>query len=186
MKRAATLSAVAACAAALTIARAQGTRPAPPSDRLARTAKELGTTPERLRELVDKDLGDPVAVDDDLVVGVSRGADGHVRTVRVNTPKRSLEFNVRADDGRPGLQYIGGEASPDAPFASATDIDGDARVDQIIIQRPVREGLKVAILLRVGDRFEPARGVGEHRFKLEVDGRVMRFDRAGHEWAEDK
>jgi hypothetical protein len=185
MKQITILLVVAAGAAFFAIAGAQTTQPSS-AERLAQTAKDFGMTPEQFEKFFRKELGDPVVVDDELLVGIQRDAAGHVKTIKINTPKRSLEFNVRAEDGRPGLQYIGGEIAPDVPFASATDIDGDVRVDQIIIRHSVREDPNAVLLLRVADRFEQAAGLGGHRFKLKADGRVVKFDLATHEWVEEK
>jgi hypothetical protein len=183
MKHVPILVVAAAIAAFFVMARAQSTQPSS-AERLEQTAKDFGITPEKLEKFVSEELGDPVVVEGDLAIGVHRNADGHVKTINISTPKRSLEFNVQPEEGRPGLQYIGGGIAPGVPFASATDIDGDVRVDQIIFRHSAGEDPAASLLLRIGDRFVPATALGHGRFKLNDDGRTMKFDRATHEWLE--
>ena len=180
MRRVTVLSSLLLAIVVVAVVRAQTSQPAQ-GDRLAQTAKDFGMTPEQLDRFVREELGDPVVIDKDLIVGVRRDDAGRVRTVKINTPKRSIEFNQDAVDQKPGLRYIGGGIAPDAAFASATDLDGDARVDQIMIQAAA--DAPPTILLRMDTRFEPATAVGGSRFKLDGDGRIVSFDRATRNWA---
>ena len=167
--------------AAVALVRAQTARP-DDALRPAQTAKNFGVTPEQLRRIAREELGEPVVIDDDLVVGVLRDEAGRVRTVKITTPRRIIEFNRDAGDQKPGLRYTGGEIAPDAAFASAMDLDGDARVDQILMLAAA--GARPTILLRLDSRFEPATAVGGSRFKLDGDGRIVAFDHAARNWAE--
>jgi hypothetical protein len=160
-----------------------GMTPEQYSERIAQSAKDFGMTPEQLDKFIKREMGEPVVVDDDLVVGIARDAAGHAKTVKISTHKRSVEFNRDADEKHPGMQYIGGEVAPNAAFASATDIDGDARVDLIMLRHAMDEE-HTTILLRIGDGFEPAAAVGNHQFKLSSDQKTMRFDNSAHQWVE--
>ena len=63
---------------------------------------------------------------------------------------------------------------------------GDLRIDQMIIRHSRGEDPSAALLVRVGDQFQPAAGTGERgRLRL-ADGRVVKFDSARHEWVEAK
>lgn len=179
MKRTILVSSLVAATALFAFAHAQTTQPTD-AERLAQTAKDFGMTPEQLDRFVRKELGDPVVIDKELIVGVQRDGAGHVRTIKINTPKRSLEFNQDSAEKRPGLQYVGGEIAPDAAFASATDLDGDARIDQVMLGKSA--GARPTILLRIDNRFEPATAIGGLRFTLDSDGRTVVFDRAAHNW----
>jgi hypothetical protein len=53
---------------------------------MAETAKEFGMTPEQLDRFVRQELGDPIVVDRDLIVGVRRDASGHVTCVQIRDP----------------------------------------------------------------------------------------------------
>lgn len=183
MKHLVAISSLLAAAITLAVVRAQTT---PPTDaeRLSQTAKDFGMTTEQLEKFIRHEMGDPIIVDGNLVVGVHRDDAGHVKSVKISTPKRNLEFNRVVADGRPGLSYMGGEIAPGSLLASATDLDGDARVDQLIMVNVSGDTRTSTILLRVGDRYEPATALGEKRFNLQANGRTVTFDLNQREWVE--
>src|SRR5258705_13310749 len=89
---------------ALTFVHAQTTQPTE-VERFAQTAKDFGMTPAQLDRFVRRELGDPIVVDGDLILGVHRGPAGHVTTIQIMTPKRSVTFNRTPDEKNPGLRY---------------------------------------------------------------------------------
>ena len=167
------------------VTRGQSTQPTDvDAERLAQTAKRFGMTPEQLDRWVRKELGDPVGIDGDLIVGVRRDATGRVDSVKINTRDRSVEFNREPGEKRPGIRYIGTGVTAEGQFASATDFDGDGRVDQINLREPGANPDGV-ILIRVGDQFDRAgEALGDGRYKLAGDGRSVRFDHVARQWVE--
>jgi hypothetical protein len=136
----------------------QTTQPAD-ARRLEQTAKEFGMTPEQLDRFVREKLGDPIVVDGDLIVGVRNDANGHVSSVQVTTPARSVRFNRAPDAKNPGLRY------------SRADLTDIPKLPNI--------------LLRVGADFVQAKAVGEGKMQT-TDGRTFSFDASQHEWIASK
>lgn len=193
------IASLALAAGAFTFAAAQATRPAD-AEHLARMAKDWGMTPEQFAQAAKdhgmtpqqydpwnrQQLGDPVVVDGGLAVGIHRDAAGRVRAVKVNTREHSIEFNREVDEKRPGMRYMGTDVTAKGQFASATDLDGDGRIDQIILRESGQKPEGV-ILVRLDDRFErAAEALGDGRYKLAGDGRTVRFDRSARQWIETR
>jgi hypothetical protein len=126
-------------------------------------------------------LGDPIVVDGELIVGVHRDAAGHVSDVQITTPSRNVTFSLTPDEKHPGLRYVHADLKlPDRPnFASADDIDGDGRIDRIMLTPPGEK--RAHILLRIGAEFVQVQAIGGLKFKT-ADGRTFGFARQKHEW----
>lgn len=160
---------------------AQTTRPTD-QHRLADVAKRFGTTPAGLEQLVKSQLGEPVVVDGDLIVGLHRDASGHVNGVQITSGATAVTLNRTPSKEKPALQYSRWDVT-DAPnqLCCATDLDGDGRIDQMIVPTPGQS--PPTILLRIGTAFLPATAVGGGQFKR-PDYRLVSFDSAHHEWTE--
>jgi hypothetical protein len=178
MYRTIVLLALTTAAGAFAYAHAQVHQPTD-AERLAQTAKDFGMTPEQLEQFIRKEMGDPVVVDGDLIVGVHRDAAGHVTAVQVTTPARSLKFNRVADAKNPGLRYSRADLTDTPNMGVADDLDGDGRIDRVMLT-PTGEKLP-HILLRLGASFVQAKPVGDSKFQTD-DGRTFAFDSAQHEW----
>jgi hypothetical protein len=156
----------------------QTTRPAD-AQRLEETAKEFGMTPQELDRFVRQEVGDPIVVDGDLIVGVRRDANGRVSSVQITTPARDVRFNRSPDAKNPGLRYSRADLTDTPNMAAADDIDGDGRIDRIMLTPP---GQKMPnILLRIGADFVRAKPVGDGKMQT-TDGRTFTFDASQHEW----
>jgi len=168
----------------ITFARAQTTAPAD-AERLAKTARAFRMTPEQLDRFIRRELGDPVVIDDDLIVGVRRDDAGRVTSVQITSPAREVRFNRNPDAQNPGLRYSRADADlTDTPnVAAADDMDGDGTIDRIMLT-PRGERLP-HILLRIGTDFVQAKAVGDGAFRS-TDGRTFRFDAAQHDWVAAK
>ena len=185
MRRAKTAGWVAGLSAVIIIAaiglgRSDTTRPAD-SQRITQTAKDFGMTPEQLAQFVRLQLGDPVVVDNGLIVGVKRDAGGHVATVVLHLPEQDVTFNRNADPMHHGLDYISANLTRTPNLSTATDLDGDGRIDQIILTAPGEP--HPHILLRIGVKFVDVTTIDGKRFKT-ADGHIFHFEFSRHEWVE--
>jgi hypothetical protein len=169
-------------AAAFAFARGQAQQPTD-ADRLAETAKKFGMTPEQLDQFVRRELGDPIVVDGDLIVGVRRDAAGHVTEVQITTPARNVKFNRVPDAKNPGLRYSRADLTETPNIAAADDVDGDGRIDRMMLT-PAGQKLP-NILLRVGANFVQAKAVGDGKMQT-ADGKTLSFDAGQREWIASK
>lgn len=183
MNRNLILIGIAAVIGTLTFVYAQSSQPGTGAEQLEQTAKDFNMTPAQLDAFVRRELGDPVIIDGDMIVGVRRDATGHVTAVQISTPKREVTFNRAPDEKHSGLRYSRSDLTDTPNISSADDIDGDGRIDQIILTAP--DQTLPHILLRIGATFTQVKPTGDGHFQT-AEGGIVTFNFTQHEWMEGK
>jgi hypothetical protein len=160
---------------------AQTTRPT--ASEISKAAALYPLTPDEFKDFLQLQIGEPILVDGDLIVGVKRDSQGHVKSLAVYTADRNVHFARHADSENAGLRYSTTYGDkPPAQLFNAADIDGDGRIDLLMSTDQASHEFNVFICVA----NEIVRVKSVRGGFASSDGRRFTFDPAKHDFLEEK